>query len=299
MILSCGRTLGEKIGKAAVALRATGSVSRFLNSVILSKPSLSWRSRRTSNYFCFFSVGLILAVSLPAFAQTPPSGPVHLPPPGPTNALTANPVSSPAPVASPAPAAAASAPTDTAAAEDIHDIRGPISIPYQWLWALEAAGALAVVALLYAAWRFFRRRAASRAKLPFEIALERLEAARALMTENQVREYAFAVSEIIRVYIEQRFGEKAAHRTTEEFLSDLVQQTGTPLAAHRPLLEDFLNHCDLPKFARWQLSLREMESMHESARTFILDTRPAPEPVRTATSAKPGALTQPELIPAK
>jgi hypothetical protein len=248
-----------------------------------------------------------------ALAQTPPPGPVHFPPPGTTHALPAPapslaqaapsaPVHFPPPSASnplaatPAPSAAPTAPQGAASAEDIHDIRGPISIPYPWLWAVYLAGGLAVAAGLYAAWRLLRRQAATKAGQPFEIALERLEAARALMTESQVREYAFAVSEIIRVYIEQRFGEKAARRTTEEFLSDLLEQAGTPLAAHRRLLEDFLNHCDLPKFARWQLSVREMESMHESARAFILDTRPRPEPAKPAQAETPA---QPELLQAK
>jgi len=235
---------------------------------------------KTLVFIAVLNLGVIAG---PALAQTAPAGPVHFPPLGATNALTATPASSPAPAT----------PQSAAAAEDIHDIRGPISIPYPWLWVLYLAGGLTVAAALYAARRLFRRHAATKAKLPFEIALERLDAARALMTEDQVREYAFAVSEIIRVYIEERFGEKAAHRTTEEFLSGLLQQTGTPLATHRRRLEDFLSHCDLPKFARWQLSIREMESMHESARVFILDTRPQPEPM------KPDALIQPELLPAK
>jgi len=235
-----------------------------------------------------------------AFAQTPPSGPVHFPAGYTTNAATAMQVSAPLPVnptsqvASPAPAPAV--PPSANPAEDIHDIRGPISIPYQWLWAAYLLGGLILAALLFAFWRWFRGRVKIKARLPYEIALDRLEAARALMTESQVREYAFAVSEIIRSYIEQRFGERAARRTTEEFLSDLLRQTGTPLAVHRALLEDFLNHCDLPKFARWQLSVAEMESMHGSARTFILETRPQPESVPPPKVAAP---SQPELVQAR
>jgi hypothetical protein len=235
-----------------------------------------------------------------AFAQTPPSGPVHFPAGYTTNAAPATPPPAPLPVtpasqampSSPAPSVAPS----TNPAGDIHDIRGPISIPYQWLWAAYLVGGMIVAALLFALWRWFRGRIKIKAKLPYEIALDRLEAARALMTETQVREYAFAVSEIIRSYIEQRFGERAAHRTTEEFLSDLLRQTGTQLAVHHALLEDFLNHCDLPKFARWQLSVREMESMHASARTFILETRPQPQPAPVTKVAAPA---QPELVQAR
>jgi Domain of unknown function (DUF4381) len=253
-------------------------------------------------------------IALPLRAQDSPSGPVHLPSPPTPNmpvlqlaqppsstlnspgsiVVPSQPASSvmgaPGSLNQPAPTALSTADL----AEDIRDIHGPISIPYQWLWLAYLAGVLAVIAALYAGWRAYRRHAKERAKLPHELALERLEAARVLMTENQVREYAFEVSEIVRVYIEKRFGERAARRTTEEFLSDLLKQTGTPLAEYCDSLEDFLHHCDLPKFARWQLSVREMEAMQESARSFIVHTKPQPKHV---VSAK--AQAQPELIPAK
>ena len=240
--------------------------------------------------------GLIAALAaLPAAAQTPPpAGPVHFPTVTNSATFTPVPLSTPKPQVTLPPAASTPSSADTAG--DIRDIHGPISIPYQWLWALYLVGALAMAAALYAGWRAYRRHAVAKARLPHEIALERLEAARALMTDNQVREYAFEVSEIVRSYIEKRFGEKAARRTTEEFLSDLLKQTGTPLAEHRGLLEDFLHHCDLPKFARWQLSVREMEAMQESARSFIVNTQPQPKPV---PPVKAGAPVQPELAQAK
>ena len=240
-------------------------------------------------------LGLVFGLGLEAGsvrAQNAPAGPVYLP--ATTNVVT--PASAPVPTvtpASPAPVASSS-PTG---AEDIHDIRGPITIPYQWLWAAYIVAGLAVLAALYGLWRFIRRKAAAKPKLPYEVALERLEAARALMTPDTVRDYAFTASEIIRVYLEQRFGEKAAHRTTDEFLSDLLLQTGTPLAGHQDRLKDFLSHCDLSKFARWQFSVREMETLHESARDFVLETKPQPE--QANVPAHRNASAQPELLQAK
>jgi hypothetical protein len=175
------------------------------------------------------------------------------------------------PIAGPA---KAPAPALATTATDIRDIRGPISIPYGWLWAAYVAGGMVLAAALYGAWRWYSAQPPARSKQPAEIALERLEQARALMTPDRAREYSFAVSEITREYIEARFHERAARRTTEEFLHDLVARTGTPLSQHRVPLEDFLQYCDLAKFARWQLSPADMASMYESARTFILATRP-------------------------
>ena len=204
-----------------------------------------------------------------------------------------------APSAAPAAAIKPSNPATVSAVpeQDIRDIRGPISIPspYRWLWLV--AGVTAAIGLLYGAWRWYRSFAAAKAKLPFEIALDRLEKARALMKPEQAREYSFAVSEITRDYIEKRFSERAAHRTTDEFLRDLLAQTNSPLTAHRALLEDFLRYCDLAKFARWELDMPQMESMHESARNFILSTRPQPESPETHRSSKNGTAPHGQPVP--
>lgn len=178
-------------------------------------------------------------------------------------------------IASAAPAATAAA---NAAVDDIRDIQPPVHIAPSWMWLVYLFGAIVVAMALYALVKWWRARAKARAKLPYEIALEALAQARALMVPDKVREYSFRVSEITRHYIEARFKARAAHRTTEEFLHDLVDNPTGGLAQHAPLLEDFLKHCDLAKFARWTLSQDEMEKMHLSAVTFVNQTRPMLEP---------------------
>ena len=95
---------------------------------------------------------------------------------------------------------------------------------------------------------------------------------RALMEPGKANQFSIAVSEIIRNYIEKRFQARAAHRTTEEFLHDLLTQSTPGAHVHQPLLAEFLEHCDLAKFARWQLSVAQMEAMHQSACTFVIET---------------------------
>jgi hypothetical protein len=108
--------------------------------------------------------------------------------------------------------------------------------------------------------------------LPHEIALQRLEEARRLMDPEHAREYSFAVSNIIRNYVEERFRVHAPTLTTEEFLRDLVEVRDTMLEPHRALLAEFLQHCDLAKFAGWRYSMPDLEAMHDSARTFVQQT---------------------------
>lgn len=168
--------------------------------------------------------------------------------------------------------------TISSVTEDIRDIRGLVLIPSSWRGLLYLMLGLIAVAVGCGLIRWYRRYRQSRLvpkpKLPHELALERLEAARALMTPPQAQAFAFAVSNAVRLYIEDRFQEKAAHRTTEEFLYDLLKQAASPLAPFASPLKDFLQHCDLAKFARWALSSSEMQGMHDSARKFVEETAP-------------------------
>jgi hypothetical protein len=50
----------------------------------------------------------------------------------------------------------------------------------------------------------------------------------------------------------------------------------TPLAEHRDLLRDFLQSCDLVKFARYQPTLTELEQVHQRATSFVTATKPLP-----------------------
>ncbi len=112
------------------------------------------------------------------------------------------------------------------------------------------------------------------------MALERLAAARALLTPENAGAFSLAVSGLLRSYIEEHFHIQAAHRTTLEFLRDCLTQADGSLAQHRQQLEEFLQYCDLAKFARWVLSVPEMEAMLASGIAFISATATA-----TASSA--------------
>jgi hypothetical protein len=187
------------------------------------------------------------------------------------------------------PAAPAAVPSATPSpSEDIRDIRGPKFILPWWLVpALLAAGVM--LALLgVGAWRWLRRRRRPRALLPFEVALQRLEDIRPLMQPQSVREFSTAVSDIVRSYIELRFDLTATHRTTEEFLRDLLESSRESLVRHRTLLSEFLQQCDLVKFAGISLTRQTMESLHHSARAFVLETAKPEAPAAHAAPRPTG-----------
>ena len=79
----------------------------------------------------------------------------------------------------------------------------------------------------------------------------------------------------MRGYVEEAFHVRAAHRTTEELLSDLMLDD-SPISAHRLAVGEFLSHCDLAKFGGWSLSDVDMAALLGSAETLVLATMPDP-----------------------
>jgi Domain of unknown function (DUF4381) len=187
-------------------------------------------------------------------------------------------------------------PATASQAEDIRDIRPPFHIPYPWLWLVYPGAGLLAALAAYSAWQWGLRNRRQEERLPYELALEELEAARSLMRTEQARAFCITVSEVVRRYIEKRFVVRARSLTTWEFLQELAAGGDSPLAGYRPLLGEFLYHCDLAKFARWLLSLQEMEAMLQSACRFVRETgRPGQhlqnspaQPVGTPALPSPG-----------
>jgi len=169
-----------------------------------------------------------------------------------------------APVTAPAPA--------SADAEDIRDIRGPKAVPGSWLLPALLGGLLLLAVAALVVWRLRRRVHRARVLTLTEQTLLRLDAIRPLMLPATAREFGIEASEIVRTYIEKRFAVIATQRTTEEFLQGLVQNSHDSLTSHRPLLSDFLQQCDFVKFAGVSLTSRDMESLFQSARKFVLET---------------------------
>ena len=123
----------------------------------------------------------------------------------------------------------------------------------RWLWVASAWAALLVVALLL--WWRSRRSRVKQAPIAIAVpahvkALRELARLRGAGRRTAVEIDAFyvATSQVLRVYLEERFGLRAPERTTEEFLQEV--EAGGPLSVAQCLeLRRFLQQCDLVKFA--------------------------------------------------
>ena len=151
--------------------------------------------------------------------------------------------------------------------EDIKDIKGPFGyFEINWLIISGIAVLLIVITTVII---FNLRKKPLPVKLPHETALEELEVIRGnFLNNSDVKEYYTGVSDCVRRYIERSFKLKAPEMTTEEFLDSLRESTVLPLD-QKDLLKDFLNACDLVKFAKYTPQKGEMEAVFLAAKNFI------------------------------
>jgi hypothetical protein len=170
--------------------------------------------------------------------------------------------------------------------DDIRDIKGPIHLYFHWMWLIYLLIGIFVFVAAIWFYRLWKKRVIKKAKLPHEMALEKLASAEQLMISENAREFSIVVSEAIREYIENRFQEKAANRTTEEFLHHLLSHTDSPLVPYSDFLQDFLNHCDMAKFAKGTLSREQMDSMLQSARSLVEQTKPIDQAKKSTAQGK-------------
>jgi hypothetical protein len=167
------------------------------------------------------------------------------------------------------------------ATNDIRALKPPIDIPDAWLWIWAILGALALAAVVYVAWLYWRKKANEPVFVPVipphERARQKLREALSMI--NQPRPFCILVSDAIRLYLEERFNFHAPDRTTEEFLHEL-KATDLLLPDQKESLREFLSACDMVKFARYEPGLPELQALHNSAVRLVDETEPqllAPE----------------------
>jgi hypothetical protein len=161
-------------------------------------------------------------------------------------------------------------------------VRWPAPIA-RWAGLAAAFLLLAVAAILGARRvRTGRRRAPAAVApvvLPHETALRALAALRAALPipHDQVEPSYRELSSIVRRYLEERFGLKAPERATEELIREAAG-SGLLAPAHQELVRDFLEQCDLVKFARHLPPHDDLTTAIAAAERLVRETRPPGAP---------------------
>jgi hypothetical protein len=154
-------------------------------------------------------------------------------------------------------------------AQGSRDIAPPIDYSLVPPWVIFAAAFVGLTLLGLIGWSILRKRPAPQPpKLPRERALEALE-----QIENEIEtltpyRFSIRVSDILRRYVTEQFALPVTRQTSVEFLTVLAKSS--PFSAdERSLLEDFLNRCDLIKFARYNATVADSRLLLEEAMRFV------------------------------
>ena len=155
------------------------------------------------------------------------------------------------------------------AAEDFHDIAPPVdySLIPPWVMVVATFAGLTIIGLLV--WWFLRRgQPVLPPKLPRERALEALEQIADEIERMNPYQFSIRVSDILRRYVTEQYALPLTRQTSVEFLSALRNSSAFS-EEEKSLLADFLNRCDLLKFARYDATTADSRLLLEEAMRFV------------------------------
>ncbi len=160
----------------------------------------------------------------------------------------------------------------------LNEIKPPVPFPrsYQiWLWAGMGVAALCFFVGGFLLITKHRKKAEAIPAQPLahELAYEELRrlVEADWVNQGKIKEFYQHISNILRRYIENRFGLHAPEQTTEEFLPGLDRVSDFP-NQYNGLLETFLTHCDLVKFAEHRPTQEDIQKTFDSCKAFIQAT---------------------------
>ncbi len=165
--------------------------------------------------------------------------------------------------------------------QTIADIKQPLHKPFEWieikdqlLWGGVGVAVLAV-AIYFAIrlWRRRKRREAPQHRIPPHVlairALEKLHSKK-LWQNGRPKEYYSQLADIVRVYIEGRYGVNAMEMTSDQILEAL---DGFNNARLLDKLRELFRLADLVKFAKFAPDPEENEQAYFDAYFYVEETK--------------------------
>ncbi|HEY2614930.1 MAG TPA: DUF4381 family protein, partial [Chthoniobacterales bacterium] len=153
-------------------------------------------------------------------------------------------------------------------AQEFHDISPPVDYSLLPAWVIFAAVFLGLVLAGLIGWRIRRRWQRPVVKSARDRALEQLDHISGEMETSSPYQFSIRVSDILRRYVTEQYQLPVTRQTSVEFLSALAQ--ASPFSEDdKSLLGDFLNRCDLIKFARYNATIEDSRLLLEEATRFV------------------------------
>jgi len=160
--------------------------------------------------------------------------------------------------------------------KDINGLKPAEAFPNYWLWIIPGV-LLLLVALAWVGRRLVQRlrriEELAQAPLPpWEEALQALDAIpwRDWLEDGQIKRYYYALSEVLKRYLERRFEFQAAEQTTSEMLA-AMRHHKTPM---RDDIGKFILRSDLVKYSKVVPPQDEAQSAIGQVREFVMKTKP-------------------------
>jgi len=163
--------------------------------------------------------------------------------------------------------------------ESLRDIKGPVLFPINYFFlgalilALIAGGTYALIRFLKAK-KEESEEALVDPRMPWEIAYEQFDELEksSFLEDGQFKTYYSQLSGIIRQYFENKYNIRAPEMTTEEFLWSL-DKSHHLTSRQNDTLKQFLNSCDIVKFAKYIPHIEEGKESIQLARKLVEETK--------------------------
>jgi len=154
------------------------------------------------------------------------------------------------------------------AAEEFHDITGPVDyfLVQPWMIFCAVAAVLLLAGLTYWLVKRWRSRPVV-VPTPRQRALDLLARAETEIEKLTPYQFSIRVSDILRRYVTEQYELPVTRQTSVEFLNALAATSFT--GDEQTLLTDFLNRCDLIKFARYDATREDSRLLLDEAERFV------------------------------
>ncbi len=154
-------------------------------------------------------------------------------------------------------------------AQEFHDITGPVDyfLLQPWMIFGAVAGTLLLVGLAIWLIKWWRSRPVT-VQTPRQRALDQLARIETEIDKLTPYQFSIRVSDILRRYVTEQYQLPVTRQTSVEFLNALA--AASPFSAdEQTLLSDFLNRCDLIKFARYDATREDSRLLLDEAERFV------------------------------
>ena len=155
------------------------------------------------------------------------------------------------------------------AVEELHDIAPPVDYSLLPPWVIFCVALVVLVLIGLIGWWIRRRWMRPKPQpSPRERTLDLLNRIGGEIETLSPYQFSIRVSDILRRYVTDQYQLPVTRQTSVEFLAALTR--ASPFSEdEKSLLEDFLNRCDLIKFARYDATTDDSRLLLAEATRFV------------------------------